>query len=106
MMELEILKQACKETSQAAVARKLGYSATTVNLVLKDKYTGDIEKVYRTIKVRLGKSNVECPVLGEISSSKCAEEQAKPFSTANAQRVQLFKSCRTCPFNTKRGGTQ
>lgn len=102
--EITLLEKACAQSSQAAVARKLGYSPAVVNLVLKGTYTGDLNKVKRIIKVRLGTSHIECPVLGKISTDECTKEQGKPFSASNSHRVRLFKACRSCPFNTKRKG--
>ena len=106
MTELELLKQACDESSQAKVAKLIGYSTTVVNQVLKGiyggDYGGDIDKVNRSIRMRLTKSTVACPMLGEIDNVRCTSEQTKPFSTENSHAVRMFKACRKCPFNTQR----
>lgn len=102
MDEIQLLKEACDNTSQSSVAKKIGYSPTVVNLVLKGSYTGDMNKVRRVIRTRLGISHVDCPILGVIENEKCVTEQSKPFSSANSHRVRMFKACMNCPFNTKR----
>lgn len=99
MNELDLLKRACDKSSQASVAKKIGYSPAVVNLVLKGTYTGDMEKVRRMIRMRLGTNHVECPVLGQIDTAECTEHQTRPFSMSNSHRVRMFKACQTCPFN-------
>ncbi len=101
-IELSLLKKACSETSQVAVARKIGYSPAVVNLVLKGTYKGDLNKVYRTISVHLSRSNVSCPILGDITTDKCTKQQRLPFSSSNSHRSRMFKACLNCPLNTKR----
>lgn len=102
MMELDLLRKACAETSQAAVAKRLGYSATVVNLVLKGTYTGNLDRVLDVVRLRLGKTHVSCPVLGELEISECAAHQTRPFSMANSHRLRMFKACQNCGFNTSK----
>ena len=42
------LKAECAKTSQAKVAKEMGYSAATISLVLKGRYAGDLSAVERT----------------------------------------------------------
>lgn len=102
MDEISLLKKACEETNQAKVAKKIGYSTTVVSLVLKGKYTGDMDKIKHTIRTRLGNSSVNCPILGEIENDRCLKEQSKPFSSASSHSVRMFKACMNCQYNTKR----
>ncbi|MDP7142662.1 MAG: hypothetical protein QGH69_05045 [Alphaproteobacteria bacterium] len=96
------LGKACNETSQRTVAARIGYSPTTISLVLKGNYTGDIKAVENAVRRKLMRSSVCCPVLGDISATECSTHQKKPFSASSSVRVRLFKACKQCPFNTRR----
>lgn len=82
--------------SQKKVAVLVGYSVTAVNQVLKNKYKGSLTRVERAVRAALMDETVSCPVLGEITDADCKAHQARPFSAANAQRVQLFHACKRC----------
>lgn len=83
--------------SQVAVAEQLGLSASAVNQALKGKYRGDIEGIELRIRGVLLSLNVACPVLGEISTKVCLDEQRRPLVFSNPQRVRLHRACKTCP---------
>ncbi|HBR96792.1 MAG TPA: transcriptional regulator [Gammaproteobacteria bacterium] len=93
------LREACDRTSQAAVGRQIGYSATVVNQVLKGKYTGDLARVESAINGALLGVTLDCPVLGDLNLHKCLEIQMQPFAATNPLRVKLFKACKRCPHN-------
>ncbi len=91
------LRKACEETSQAKVAKAIGYSAATVNLVLKGSYKGDLNAVEKAFRGAFKAETVTCPVLGEIPAHRCISIQRQPFAATNHQRVLLFKACKVCP---------
>ncbi|CCO22205.1 hypothetical protein [Maridesulfovibrio hydrothermalis] len=94
------LGQTCDELkSQHQTAKRIGYSATAVNQLLKNKYPGNLGKVEDKVRAALMTDKVECPVLGEINSTQCLDTQVRPFSAASSQRVQLWKACQTCKRN-------
>lgn len=93
---LELLKKKCAETSQAAVAHKLGCSPSTVNQIIKGNYTGDTGKYLTKVEEIYGQTTVNCPVLGEITLGKCAEHRRRPFAATNPLRVQLYRACQEC----------
>ncbi len=97
---LDTLRAECARRSQAQVAKLLSYSPAVVNQVLQGSYRGDLKAVQKAVEgVFLG-AVVQCPVLGEIASNRCLEEQAKPFAATNAQRVALYRACRGgCPHS-------
>ncbi|MBK67899.1 MAG: transcriptional regulator [Rickettsiales bacterium] len=101
---LNTLRKACDSASQRIVARKLGYSPTVVNLVLKQRYTGDIDAVKRAVLTRLEKKHIPCPIYGEITPEVCSSHQARPFCATSSIRVKLFKACKNCQFNTRKKG--
>ena len=90
----KVLSEACKGTSQVAVARKIGYSAAVVNAVLKGSYQGDLKRVQRAIEGALMAAVVDCPIVGEIPQQRCIEHQRAPFAATSAARVQLYHACR------------
>ena len=97
------LAEACDRRSQAAVARDLGYSAAVVNRVLKAAYAGRYDTVEKAVTGALMAATVQCPVLGDLPSHQCLEIQRRPFAATNAQRVRLYRACRSCKNNITRG---
>jgi hypothetical protein len=100
---LTVLREQCKSTSQAAVAKLLSYSPAVVNQVLKGTYKGDLARVQRSVEGALMGLTVECPIVGEIPRNRCLEFQRRDFAATNPFRVQLSRSCPTCP---NRRGTE
>lgn len=92
------LAAACDEpgSSQAAMAGKIGRSASLVNMVLRNRYTGNLDNVRDRVLTVLQKA-VECPVLGEIDGNECLEWQSKPYNGANHMLVRMFRACLNCP---------
>lgn len=99
---IDVLRQECEGNSLRTVGAKIGYSSATVSLVLKGTYKGDLKAVEKAVTLKLMRSSIPCPVLGEITASDCSGHQAKPFTSASSASVRLYRACRTCPFNTKR----
>lgn len=96
----DILKQQCRQHSQKWVGEQMGYSAAVVNQVLKGAYKGDLTKVEKAVKGAFMNEKVDCPVMGEMASHVCLENQKLPFSSINPMRVKLFKACRGgCPHS-------
>lgn len=91
------LAEACDRSSQGKVADLLGVSSTQINQALHNNYAGRMDKLEQRVRGELMKATVDCPVLGEISTRKCLDEQQRPFSSTNSLRLQLFRTCPTCP---------
>ena len=91
------LAGACDELSQAKVAFAIGYSPSVVNQVLAGVYAGKTEKVERAVRNIYLPEQVSCPVLGEITTTRCAAAQGQPLSTANPLRIALARKCPLCP---------
>ncbi|MFW5499618.1 MULTISPECIES: helix-turn-helix domain-containing protein [unclassified Maridesulfovibrio] len=97
------LAQTCDDQeSQHQTAKRVGISATAVNQILKNKYPGSLPNVEKKVRAALMTDVVTCPVLGEIGSSQCLENQSKPFSAASSLKVQLWKACQKCKQNLNR----
>ena len=95
--QLQLLKQVCSEKSQAEIARQLGCSAGTVNMLLKGTYPSP-EKWLQRCEELFGSSTVECPVFGcEISLGRCADERRRLPRYTNPVARQLTETCPNCP---------
>lgn len=98
---LDLLRRAVVDTgSQAKAGRPLGYSAAVVNQALAGKYAGNLEAVLAKVEEVYGNRLVSCPVLGEIVITQCVIERRRPFSTASAMQVRLYRACRQCLNNS------
>jgi len=91
------LAEACDRSSQGKVGDQLGVSSTQINQALHNNYAGRLDKLEQRVRGELMRATVVCPVLGEISTRKCLDEQLRPFSSTNSLRLQLFRACKTCP---------
>jgi hypothetical protein len=100
---LAALRDECARTSQAAVARRINYSATVVNQVLKGAYKGDLHGVQRAVEGALLGMTVKCPVIGDLARNLCLDYQRQPFAATNPTRVQLARTCPKCTNNRKGG---
>lgn len=94
---MKLLVEKVAEHGQADVARKLGVSAAAVSQILSGKYNAAPDAILGRVIEVFGGLSVECPVLGGIPLSQCAEERKKPFAATSHQRVALWKACQTCP---------
>lgn len=96
------LAEACAADTQAAVGKRLGYSGSTISLVLSNGYQlGDITRVEQVVRGALMAEEVLCPVLStEIGRDVCQTWQKRPFSTASANAVRMYQGCRSgCPHS-------
>ena len=84
----------CYEDSQAAVARQIHYSPAAVNMVLKNRYSGDLSRVESAFRGAFMGATADCPVLGEIPTNDCLAHQRRPFEPTNGRRVALYRACR------------
>ncbi|MGE4406078.1 helix-turn-helix domain-containing protein [Pseudomonas sp.] len=95
--QLKLLRTACAERSQADVARALGCSAGTVNMVLKGSYPNP-EKWLQRVEEVFGSTRIECPVFGcEITLGRCADERRRIPRYTNPVARLLTETCPKCP---------
>lgn len=99
-----LLEQKCEELGNSQVARDTGCSATTISLVRRNKYGADTDRILERVAEVYGSDHVNCPLLGDISLGRCATERRRDFSPTNRDRVQQYRTCRTCPNNPDNGG--
>jgi hypothetical protein len=97
---MDVLRARTAETSQRKVAEELGVSAAMVNQVLKGSYTGNTDTLRTRVEGAYMDQCVACPVLGRLPVHECEENQKRPFTASNPQRVRLYRACRAgCPHS-------
>lgn len=96
------LADECDRTSQNRAGLRLGVTGSLINQVLRAAYKGRLDRIETRVRGELMRQTVACPVLGEISSRQCLDEQSRPRAATNPLRVALYQACRACPHN---GGT-
>lgn len=105
MTWLTVLRDECAATSQARVARRIGYTPGVVSGVLKGTYKGDLTAIQKAVRGALMSETVNCPVLGDLPADRCLKIQKQPFAATNPERVRLWKVCRSgCPHSRLNGG--
>lgn len=104
---MEILRRAVTTHSQAAVARRIGRSGSTISQVLSGKYPGATDAVLEMVAVAYGDTTIDCPVLGnDTPLSDCVDARARterPLVVSSGQTVRLYRACQTCRHNGKGG---
>lgn len=100
-----VLARECDASSQRRVGQAMRRSGSLVNQVLHNKYSGNLETVRAIVEGLYMATSIECPALGNILTHVCQEwrDKAKKPSTANIQRVQMFRACSSCPRNRGEG---
>lgn len=96
---MKLLQQKVSELGGAEVARRLGISAAAISQLRSGTYQASPDNILRRVVEVFGGLSVDCPVLGQIPLARCADERKKPFTTANHQAVQLWRSCQGCEQN-------
>jgi hypothetical protein len=91
-----VLAQACDASSQVQVGKRLGVSGSLVNQIVHNRYSAGLDRIEQRVRGELMAETVDCPVLGEISTRRCLDEQQRPFASTNPLRVQLYRACRSC----------
>lgn len=95
---ITVLAKACDVSSQAKIAKRLGYSAATISYVLKHAYAGDVSKVEQAVRGALMGEVVDCPVVGPLSADGCLAHQREEYHPINPQRIAFHRACRSgCP---------
>ncbi|QDY99086.1 transcriptional regulator [Nitratireductor mangrovi] len=93
---------------QRAAAGRIGYSASTVSMVIANRYGGgDLARVEEKVRGALMGVVVDCPVLGAIGRDVCLDWQKKPFAATSSRRLQMYRACRAgCPHARIKNGVR
>ncbi len=100
-MWIEILRKEVAARGSKQVARELGVSRTTVDLVHRGKYPASTRRVEERISAIYGANGkVSCFVLGEINPARCVEAWKKAkligMKAGNPETLRLYKACLKC----------
>lgn len=99
---IAVLAEACDRSSQAEVAKRIGYSSSVVSNVLRKTYAGMMAVPEQAVRGALMGETVCCPVAGDIPRDQCLRYQKKAaaFMATSAIAVQLYRACRGgCPHS-------
>jgi hypothetical protein len=101
---LELLRAEAARTNIGAVAGRVGYSRTTISLVMAGKYPGKTEKIAAAVLAVLEAAvTVDCPYLGvAIEFAACTQHAGQRAPTHNPVKMHHWRACRQCP-NRKEG---
>jgi hypothetical protein len=91
----------CDETSQARAANLVGYSSTTLSLVIGNRYAGDMAAVEERVRATVMSESIRCPELGDLDLAQCLDwrKRAADFQPTSTLRRIMFDACRACPHN-------
>lgn len=105
---LQLVREAVGSTNRAAVASRLGYSRTTISLVVAGKYPGRIDKIAKkAIEVLEPPVTVACPHLSEeIPVEQCIQFAQRKVPTHNPQKMAHWRACQECQNRCKKGEDQ
>ena len=102
-MWLEILKKEVASKGPKQVAKELGVSRSTVDLVCQDKYPASTEKIADRVRRIYGENgHIKCPGTdGDfISADLCSDRWNKAkkigMMASNPETLMLYKTCIKC----------
>lgn len=96
---IDVLRDACEQQGQPAIAKQIGYSPGAICSVLKGTYKADTSRIQQAVEGALMQHTVECPLLGDLPRDACVRNQRANKSgirTTNPMHVQLSRMCPTC----------
>ncbi len=92
--EVEALARTADRLTGAKAARLIGYSSGVVSTIITNNYKGDVDRVKAAIRGALMSETVSCPVLGEIGTDYCLQQQKMGNTGASAIRAMVYRACR------------
>lgn len=98
--EMRFFIEMCDTHTQAEVARRIGYTPSTVCQVYNGAYgegkCASPARVLARCQEVFGSNTINCPYLGEIRVGKCAEMRKRPAAALNPDWVKMVRRCRKC----------
>lgn len=96
---VQVLNDAIDQRGKGEVAEALGCSTALVHQLATARYSSPIDGWRQRVMAELARDRVQCPVLGVISTDECRSHRNRDFAATNPTRVELFRTCPTCPNN-------
>lgn len=96
---IEALVMACDQSSQAKVAKRLGYTGAVVSQVIRNSYPARHDGIEERVRAIYLGGVVACPALGQISSEACLNwrDMAGKLTSSSPAIVRMFRACSVCP---------
>lgn len=92
------LSEEVAASSRQVVAEKLGYSRTTISLVMLGKYPGKTDEVAARVTARLG--GFACLYDGQtVTSEQCRKNAKEAAPTHNPSKMAKWSACQNCQRN-------
>lgn len=100
-MWIKVLRREVSAKGPKQVAKELGVSRSTVDLVCQGKYQASTKRIEERVCAIYGHNGgVSCPILGEITPNTCAEKWSLAkkigMKAGNPETLRLYKSCMKC----------
>jgi DNA-binding XRE family transcriptional regulator len=96
------LAKAADSTSQRTVANTLDISSTTISKILANKYPGNMAEMAERVTSVFEATSVDCPAFGEIPTTSCRRNRARPGPALGFHHMRFAAFCPTCIHNPKR----
>lgn len=87
-----------KAKGRTKVAKELGYSPSTLSMILNEKYQGSTERFEeRVMSLYLA---VECPhLLRQLEASECRGFRTRSVPTSDPRQLRHWVACQNCTLN-------
>ena len=100
-MWLDILRREVEARGPKQVAKELGVSRPTVDMVCQGKYKASTKKIEERVKKIYGNNGgILCPILGPITPNVCSEKwnlaKSIGMRAGNPETLKLYKQCMRC----------
>lgn len=98
----ELLETACRETSNQAVAQRLGYSRGAISCVRRGVYQGEPDQVLAHALEVFGR--IPCPYLRrDLTQDECRAVWGGPTPSHDPAALAHRRACRVCIHKQKEG---
>jgi hypothetical protein len=96
------LNEQVEQSSMTEVGRQIGYSRTTISLVLSGKYDGGLTAIAAKV-LDTFTDHVTCPFLNDdITKGSCNDYQSRRMPTSHPRELDHWMACRDgCPHSTQ-----
>ncbi|MCW3479709.1 XRE family transcriptional regulator [Neisseriaceae bacterium JH1-16] len=92
---MPLLRAEAERTSIADIAKRLGYSRTSISLVLAGRYPGGTERIAAAVLAEL--DGWTCPHLQQpIKAEACQEIAFGPAPTHHPMKLTHWRACQNC----------
>ncbi|MGC0153308.1 XRE family transcriptional regulator [Chromobacterium vaccinii] len=99
---LDLLRAEAARGSIGTAAAAVGYSRSTVSLVLAGKYPAPVDRIAAAVMLRLAPASTHCPYLEQsIERVECQRISSGPVPTHNPLKLAHWRACQQCQNRCK-----